>query len=269
MSIRVKYKVEQIGDIAIIKPPYGFNPDIKDAKAFAEELLSKLPVKAVWLAVGPVEGPYKTRELVHLAGEVRSETIYKEHGCYFKVDITKDFITPRLSFEHIRVARLVSDDEVIVNMFAGVGTFSIIIAKHSKARLIHSIDINPDAYAKMVENIRLNKVEDRVLPYLGDAANVIESKLRGVADRVLMPLPDLAVPYFKHAVDAIHDEGYVHVYLHVHAGKGEVPEKRALEGFERGVRDVKVSWSVINSRVVRMVGPRFYQVVLDVKVKRA
>ncbi|ADL19428.1 Methyltransferase [Acidilobus saccharovorans 345-15] len=266
----VRFKVEVIGDIAIIKPPHGAKPDLELARRYGEELLKSPSIKSAWLAEGPVEGPYKVRSnLVYLAGERRTETIYREHGCSFKVDIAKDFITPRLSYEHLRVAKLVRSGEIIVNMFAGVGIFSIIIARHSDAKLVHSIDINPDAFEKMVENVRLNKVEGRVLPYLGDAANVVEERLRGVANRVLMPLPDLAIPYFKYAVDAIDHEGYVHVYLHVHASKGEDPEENARKLFAEHIRNAeKISWSFEASRIVRMVGPRFYQVVLDVYVKK-
>lgn len=264
-----KFKVEVIGDIALVKPPHGTKPDLELARRYGNELLKSPSIKSVWLVGGPVEGPYKVRsDLVYLAGEKRTETVYREHGCSFKVDIAKDFITPRLSYEHLRVAKLIRSGEVVVNMFAGVGIFSIIIAKHSAAKLIHSIDINPDAFEKMVENIRLNKVEGRVLPYLGDAAKVVEEKLVGVADRVLMPLPDLAIPYFKYAVDAINREGYVHVYLHVHASKGENPEDNAKRLFEEQARNIEASLGIESSRVVRMVGPRFYQVVLDVQVRK-
>lgn len=247
-----------------MKPPYGVTPNFDEARAFALQLLSERRyIRSVWLAVSPVEGAYKVRRLEYLAGEHRTETIYREHGCSFKVDIAKDFITPRLSYEHIRVARLVRPGEVIVNMFAGVGTFSIIIARHSQAKLVHSIDLNPDAYRHMVENIRLNKVEDKVIPYLGDAAQVIKEKLIGVADRVLMPLPDLSIPYLKYALAALRGGGFIHLYLHVHAAKGEDPIDKAVREADEGFRGLGVTWRLSGARVVRMVGPRFYQVVVD------
>lgn len=266
----LKFKVEVIGDIALVKPPHGAVPDLRQAKEFAVGLLGKGGVRSVWLASGPVTGPYKARSgLIYLAGEARAHTLYREYGCTFKVDLEKDFVTPRLSYEHMRVARMVKSNERVINMFAGVGIFSIIIAKYSNASIVHSIDINPDAYEKMVENIKLNRVEDRVVPYLGDAAEVIESRLKGSADRVLMPLPDLALPYFKYAIDALQDAGYVHIYLHVHAAKGEDPERVAASELVKNVGRSDISVVIDRSRVVRMVGPRFYQVVLDVEVKKS
>ena len=270
MTGQAGFRAEFIGDIAIVKPPYGKPVDMDAAKRYADELMKTHKfVKSVWLAAGPVSGPHKVRPLEHLAGERRTVTIYKEHGCSFVVDVARDFITPRLSYEHARIARLVRDGEVVVNMFAGVGLFSIIIAKHARPRVVHSIDINPDAYAHMVENIRLNKVEGVVVPYLGDAAEVIVNKLTGVADRVLMPLPDLAIPYLRYAVAALRERGAVHVYLHVHAAKGEDPEDKARRALAEAMSSLRVTWSSLGSRVVRMVGPRMYQVVVDAWVEKS
>lgn len=160
------------------------------------------------------------------------------------------------------------EGEVIVNMFAGVGIFSIVIARHSKPRTVHSIDLNPDAYNLMVENIALNKVEGIVIPYLGDAARVVEEKLVGVADRVLMPLPDLALEYAPQALLALRGpRGFIHFYLHLKQDK----EKRFLREAIRMV-EAKVAgegWNLVgaSARVVRKVGPGMAQVVVDAEVE--
>ncbi|MEL9908834.1 MAG: hypothetical protein QXP97_03565 [Desulfurococcus sp.] len=113
-------------------------------KPLAEELLKRFPyIKSVWAVIPGIESPYRLRKHVWLAGEQRSETVYKEHGCYFKVDINKVYISPSLNYEHLRIARAVKSGEVVVNMFAGAGLFSIIIAKHAKLQKVYSIDINP------------------------------------------------------------------------------------------------------------------------------
>jgi len=90
-------RMEIIGDILVLKKP--FNIDVNVLKPLAEEVLKRLPyVKSVWCAVSKVHGEYRLREYVHLAGENRSETIYKEHGCIFKLDITKVYISQRLNW---------------------------------------------------------------------------------------------------------------------------------------------------------------------------
>lgn len=262
-------RLELIGDIAVIKKPIKTSLTLEDFRVLGEALIRRIPgVKSVWLAVSPVTGPYKTRSYTHLAGEERTWTIYREHGCSFKVDITRVFVTPRLGYEHLRVANLVGYGEVVVNMFAGVGVFSIVIARVSKPRAVHSIDINVDAYNLMVENIKLNNVEDIVIPHLGDAAKVVEERLVGVADRVLMPLPDLALDYAPHALKALKGpRGFIHFYIHMDMDKGRGFLGRAIEIV--GSRVESLGWRLFkaDSRVVRKVGPGLAQVVVDAGVE--
>ncbi len=266
-------RIEIIGDIAVIKSPSIAGErdplGIEEYRRVAQALLGELKyLRSVWLARAPTHGDYRIREMVHLAGEKRSETVYKEHGCLFKVDITKVFITPRLNYEHLRIASLVKPREVIVNMFAGAGLFSIIIAKKAQPKIVYSIDINPDAYKYMVENIKLNKVEDKVVPYLGDAARVIEEHLVGVADRVLMPLPELALDYAIYALKALKARGTIHFYLHIKALRGENPIALAKNIVEARLNSLGASMEASTGRIVRKVGPRTYQVVIDAKVAK-
>ncbi len=262
-------RIEIIGDIAVIRVPFDMDP--KELIPLAEKIIEELPyVKSVWAGLPGVEGPYRLRKYVHLAGEKRSETIYKEHGCLFKVDITKIYVSPTLNYEHKRIAQLIKPGEIVVNMFAGAGFFSIIAAKYSKPKIVHSIDINPYAYKYMNINIKLNKVEDIVKPYLGDAAKIIEEQLINTCDRVLMPYPELALSYLKYALKALRNgKGYIHVYLHINAEKDENPlivgEKQLINELKSlGVRKI----NILYKRIVRTVGPRKYQVVIDSYVEQ-
>ncbi len=263
---RIWGRIEIVGDIAVIRRPFDY--PLEPLRRLAAVLLERLPhVRSVWCATGSVTGTYRTREYVHLAGEPRSETLYREHGCLFKVDIRRVYLSPRLGYEHMRIARLVEPGETIVNMFAGAGLFSIVIAKHSEAGRIYSIDISPDAYRYMVENIRLNQVEDRVIPLLGDAARIIEERLRETADRVLMPLQGLSYDYLPQAVAALKGRGFIHAYDFTRAGPGEDPREKLVARFSSRLRELGVEASIKQSRVVRTVGPRRYQVVLDIMIK--
>jgi len=269
IASRLWKRVEFIGDLALIRTPIGLDP--LTLKPLAEELLKRLPyVKSVWAALPGVEGGYRLRRYVLLAGEQRSETIYREHSCVFKVDITKVYISPCLNYEHIRVARLVKPGEVVINMFAGAGLFSVIIAKYAKPLRVYSIDINPYAYKYMVENVKINKVDDVVIPILGDAKDVIVNSLKNTADRVLMPCPELAVEYLPYAIEALRSRtGWIHVYVHVKALKGEHWRRKALEVVEGSLRESNVvNYEVVLARKIRNVGPRMHQVVVDVFIKR-
>lgn len=264
-------RLDVVGDIALIKMPLSGGIDIEDLRLIAYRILDEVPhVRSVWLATGAVEGDYRVRGgLVHLAGEKRTTTIYKEHGCKFKVDIARVFVTPRLNYEHLRVAKHVAPGEAVINMFAGAGLFSIIIACKSRPSVIHSIDINRHAYELIIENARLNRVDHIVRAYHGDAASIVEELLINSSDRVLMPLPALALEYLPHALAALRGgRGVVHVYLHVRVEKGKDPLEEAKDAVRARVEEE--GWSVVETlaRRVRSVGPRLVQVVVDAKVRK-
>ena len=251
-----------IGNIAVIKIP---EPLLSKKSLIAEALLASLKnVRTVLLQTTPVEGEYRLRGLEVLAGEPTFETTHREHGCIYKVNLSTAYFTPRLSAERLRVANQVREGEVIVNMFAGVGPYSILIAKKVKDVKVYSIDNNPEAYRYMQENIKLNKVEHKVVPLLGDAAEIIKSMLQRVADRVIMPLPEKALTYLPIAYQALKEgKGTIHYYEHIFYEKGEDPLQKALEHVKG---KVTFGFDVEYSGVVREVGPRLAQVVLDLRV---
>lgn len=257
--------LDVIGDIAVIKLPEEVEPYRFEV---ARELLRLLPsVKVVLRQVSPTSGLYRLMGLEWLAGERRTTTVHREHGCVFKVDLAKAYFSPRLLYERLRVAKLVEPGEVVVNMFAGVGCFSIVIARLKPVSKVYSIDVNPDAYRLMVENIRLNKVERVVEPILGDSKTVVESRLMGIADRVLMPLPELAYEYIPSAVGCLKPAGgWIHYYDFVKVARGEDPETKAAQKVSHRLQSLNRAWSIEYSRVVRTTAPRTYQVVLDIRV---
>lgn len=267
LASRLWGRLEVIGDIAVLRKPPGVGVD--ELTLLAEELIKRFKyVKSVWLAVTPVEGPHRVREYVHLAGEPRSTTIYKESGCLFKVDIRRVYISPALNYEHLRIAGLVRPGEVVINMFAGAGLFSIIIARQARPSKVISIDINPSAYSLMMENVRLNRVEDVVEPVLGDAAEVVKGRYVGMADRVLMPLPELAMKYLPVAVDALRGAGWIHVYEFISSKSPEDALREAEERYSQRLKGLVKEFSIPFKRVVRSVGPMRYQVVLDIRILR-
>jgi len=251
-----------IGNIAVIKIP---EPLLPKKSLIAEALLASLKnVRTVLLQTTPVEGEYRLRGLEILAGEPTFETIHREHGCIYKVNLSTAYFTPRLSAERLRVANQVKEGEVIINMFAGVGPYSILISKRVKDVMVYSIDNNPEAYRYMQENIKLNKVEHKVIPIFGDAAEVIESRLQRVANRVIMPLPEKALSYLPTAYSALKDgKGIIHYYEHIFYGKGEDPLRSAVAHVSG---KAEFRFDVEYAGIVREVGPRLVQVVLDLRV---
>jgi len=253
-----------IGDIAVMKIPDRL---LTKKEMIANTLLEKVKtIKCVFRQTSPVTGDFRLMDLEYLAGEDRTVTEHRESGCRFYVDIGKAYFSPRLSGERLRIAELVAEGETVVNMFAGIGTFSIIIAKKKRTSMNYAIDLNPDAYELILKNSFLNKVDDRVIAFLGDAGRIIEHRLVNTADRVLMPYPEKALEYFPHAVKALkEDGGFIHLYLHVRSKpiNETIEEVMPLLSLPSNFKI-----SSIRGRIVREVGPRMDQVVLDVRVTR-
>jgi len=167
----------------------------------------------------------------------------------------------------MRIAKQVGNGEVVLNMFAGAGCFSILIAKYSKAEKVYSIDVNPSTVRYMQENIRLNGVYGRVSSMLGDAQEIVERNLRRTADRVLMPLPEKAFEYLPQALSALKKAGgRVHYYdLEYGKKKDDAIERVRLRVSER-LQTLGAAFQIRFGRVVRAAGPNWYQVVLDIEV---
>lgn len=260
---RLSSSFDIIGSIAIIKIPETLS---SKKTLIADTLIEEIKsVNTVFSQVSAIEGDYRLRKLEFLSGENTPITLYKEHGSTFKVDVINTYFSPRLSTERLRISNLVNPDEVIVNMFGGVGTFSMVIARNNRSSKIYSIDSNPIAYDLCKENTEINKLSNNVFPILGDAKEIIPKKLRGIATRVLMPLPEKAKEFVDFAVSSlVNSKGIVHYFAHV----GAENKKNAIQS---ALLDTTASFGdfnhiIKNIRVVREVGPRFYQIVSDVQV---
>ncbi|MEK6908323.1 MAG: class I SAM-dependent methyltransferase family protein [Thermoproteota archaeon] len=253
---------DQIGDIIIVRIPDSL---LAKKKLIGETLLNEVKIaKSVFYQASAVEGDFRTRNLEILAGEDKTETEYKEFGCKFTVDVENAFFSPRLSTERERIANLVQDGETIVNMFAGVGMFSIMIAKKKKCT-VYSIDINPIAAKLCEKNIISNKLAGNVISINGDASQVIQEQLENKSDRTLMLLPERSDEFLKSAISATKSGGIIHYYSHIHADKKSNAGKLSEEHY---LQVTPVKSEILGSKIVRAVGPRYYQTVVDVKISK-
>ena len=262
---KVYSSFDVIGDIAIIKIPPS---NTANAKTIAKQIMVvQSNIKTVFTPASSITGDFRVRVLRLLAGENKTVTTHRESGCFFRVDVERTYFSPRLSFEHKRIASLVKRSETVVNMFAGVGCFSILIAKTVNPVKVYSIDVNPLATECMKENVKVNHVEGRVFPILGDAKDIIDANFRGVADRVLMPLPEKALEYLPCALSALKPTGgWIHYYDFQHAPGKENPIEKTRVMVAQKLDSLDKKYVIANSRVMRPTGPNWYQTVLDIQV---
>lgn len=254
-----------VGDIAIIRLP---STSHVHAQTAVNAIMNRHSnIKTVLLQASPVAGDLRLRRLTHVAGENKTSTVHKEFGCLFSVDVAKCYFSPRLSHERMRIAEMVEPKETVVNMFAGVGCFSIVIAKYANPAKVFSIDVNPVATQFMHENIRLNRVYGKVIPLLGDAKEIITNRLQRVADRVLMPLPEKAREYLPYGLAALKASGgWLHYYGLEHAKKTESPAEKVKLKLAEALDVLGVAFEVSSVRVVRSTGPNWFQLVADLRV---
>jgi tRNA (guanine37-N1)-methyltransferase len=257
------HAVDFVGDIAIIEIP----PELDSyKKTIGEAILNtNMNVRTVLAKASAVGGTYRLREFSVIAGEQRTETVHREFGCLYSVDVAKAYFSPRLSYEHKRVASLVKEEETVLDMFTGVGPFAILIAKTHQNVKVYAIDANPQAFEYLEKNIRLNSVFGEVHPFLGDARQVVNEKVTGVADRVIMNLPEKAIEFVDAACRALKpDGGTIHFYSFVSVSDpAEATKLRFAEAVEKAGRKVA---EVTSSRIVRETAPYESQAVLDAEI---
>jgi tRNA (guanine37-N1)-methyltransferase len=252
-----------IGHIAIIELP--------DQLASFEELIGTSfleicpSVRTVMAKAGAFSSDYRTRELRLIAGEDNSVTHYREHGCIFELDVRTVFFSPRLSQERLRVASQVQPGERVVDMFAGVGPYSILIAKKQPLSTVYAIDANPSAFKFLVSNILTNRVLSNVRPMMGDVREVVKSNLSKVADRLIMNLPGKAADFVDVACSSLNKRGgVIHFYSFESA---ENPYEAATEKLRRRIeesgRELK---SILAVRIVKEIAAYRFQVAVDAQV---
>lgn len=261
---RLPRSIDFVGDVAILEIPeelVGYRQLIGEAvmRTFKR-------VKSVLAKSSGIKGVYRTREYEVIAGSEDTETVHKEYGCIYYLNPRKVYFSPRLSYEHYRVASQVREGETVIDMFAGVGPFSILIAKMHANVKVFAIDINPDAIGYLEKNIYANGAYGRVTPIQGDAREIIENKLKGSADRVIMNLPEKSVEYVDVACAAVKKSGGI-IHYYRFAEKPYAAENvrtELIKMMERSGRSVE---TLLSERIIKEVAPFKWQIVIDARIQ--
>jgi tRNA (guanine37-N1)-methyltransferase len=245
---------ERLGDIVILDED---DPD--RARRIADAIVeSDLRAETVVNRASKVSGELRVREWDVLVGE-STETVHREYGHEFALDIAEVYFSPRLATERHRVIEQVTEGEHALDMFAGVGPFAVPMA--GRGADVVACDLNPVAVAYLRENARRNGVEDLVTAIEGDARDLV-GEYRGWADRLVMNLPHTAVEFLDAAVALAGDECVLHYYDIQHEDDPFGPGTRAIREAAEPSYDVAVE----TERVVRSYAPHEFNVCLDVRL---
>ncbi|MHC1582340.1 MAG: class I SAM-dependent methyltransferase [Candidatus Syntropharchaeia archaeon] len=201
-----------------------------------------------------IHGRHRIPDVEVIIGD-KTETIHKENGCKFKLDVSKIMLSQGNLNERIRMSR-VGKGEVVVDMFAGIGYFSIPMAVHSKPEKIISIEENPVAFYYLKENIKLNGVEGIIHPVNGDCGKVTPE---GIADRVIMGYLDGKV-YLRKGIDALKKGGVIH--YHEATPLIKRPVKRVEDAAESSGREAEI----LKINKIKKYAPGVWHVVVDARI---
>ena len=242
-------------------------------KKVAEALVSvNKSVKTVYEKKSEVKGIYRLKELNIIYGDDNPETIHKENDCLFKLDVKKTYFTPLLVIERKRVSsNNFKKQETIVDMFTGVGTFSIQIAKTNDVK-INAFDVNPSAYKYLNENIEMNKIKGEVFAHnmnvkeLLNPDNKLGNYLKHKIDRIIMNLPEQSINFLDVACFLMKKpSGILHFYQFCEKPN---PIKKGIENLNTNLKDS--GWyieEILNSKIVKPFSPKSDLIVLDLKLK--
>jgi len=255
---------QTIGRVIIIR----LNPVLLEKKILiAKKYMELLPsTRSVYLNTGRIKGKYRTPEnIVFLVGEDNPIVEHKEHGVIYKFDFTKIMFSMGNLNERKFLATLVKENEVIVDMFAGIGYFSLPIAKHSKPKIIYSIELNFKSFKFLTENIKINHLDDIIIPINGDSkSEVIKLSKSGVrADRVIMGVFPAPKDFIKEALTLTKESGTTFHY------EGIATKDNYLNLFNEFKEIAETSnykCQLLSKRFVKSYGPHLYHVVVDILV---
>ncbi|CCQ33014.1 trans-aconitate 2-methyltransferase protein [Halorhabdus tiamatea SARL4B] len=204
-----------------------------------------------------IAGEHREPDVSVLAGEGDTETIHTEHGTRYAMDLAEVMFSPGNKDERAGMAEAVTENETVLDMFAGIGYFTLPMARAGAD--VTAVERNPTAFQYLLENARLNDVTDRVQPYRADCREVVE----GVnADRVVMGYYD-AYEYLDSALEALEPGGTVHLH---EATPTDLVFERPIDRLETAANERGRSVEVLDTRRVKSYSEGVDHVVVDARV---
>jgi tRNA wybutosine-synthesizing protein 2 len=249
-------KWERFGDVLVLR----LDPSLdRYEREIAEAYSTVLNTKSVLRDVGGVSGDFRQPVTRLLLGS-DTVTTHLENGIRFRFDVEKIMFSSGNVEERARMAEIKCDGETIVDMFAGIGYFSIPIAMYQNPSRVIACEINPIAHAYLVENISINKVEHVVEPYLGDNRSLPGDSF---ADRVIMGYVKTTHEFLPTALRLLKDGGMLHYH---ETCPNELLPDRPIQHLKAAANGGKVI--VERQNEIKSYSPGVSHVVVDARVFR-
>ena len=255
---RIPDKWEKVGDIGIIK----LDPELNRYSKIIGKYYSKiLRCRTILNDIGGIKGTYRKPLTKIIFGSKKTETIHKENQIRFKLDPKKIMFSSGNMDERLRMATISNKREVVVDMFAGIGYFTLPMAVYSRPKKIFACEINPISYDYLCENIILNNVTDIVEPLKGDNRKVAP---KNVADRVILGYFENTSKFLKTALDCLKDyKGIIHYHDKI---SEEDLQNKQLKIVKQINEKVDRSVNIINQKHIKSYAPGISHYVYDIGI---
>jgi len=250
---------QAIGDIIILN----LKPGLQEyEKQIGQAIIRSMPrIKTVAVKYSTVKGELRLPQIKPIAGN-GTVTTHRENRCKYKLDVAKVMFAKGNVKERARLPRLVKPGETIVDMFAGIGYFSLPIAIHSNPRKIIAIEKNPDSVHYLNENIILNRIHN-VEVIEGDNR---DTDIENVADRVIMGYLPKTEKFLPTAVNFLKEKGTIHFH---NTYKNSELWERPINELEKAAIDAGYKMDKISRKVVvKHFAPGVEHIVIDAEFKQ-
>lgn len=251
-------KWEKIGDVLIINLPSFLD---KYKKNIGDAYSKVLNCKSVLNDLGGIKGELREPNVEVIFGPIDTITVHKENDISFKLDPQKIMFSSGNMSERIRMATISKPSETVVDLFAGIGYFTLPVAVYSKPKIIYAVEKNPVAYDFLKKNIALNKVADVVEPILGDNREVAP---KGVADRVIMGYFGATIRFLPTAFRCLKDKSGI-IHFQDKFPDEDVPN-RTMEHINNEARKFGLIVDVLKHIKVKSFAPGIGHYVFDLEV---
>lgn len=257
-AIPASYQI--LGDVMLLKLP---KADADEKKKIAEGAMRLLPYVKSVCEIKDVSGELREPRASLLAGS-RTETIHTENGVKYHLDVSQVMFSKGNLFERQRLVKLVKAGEIVVDMFAGIGYFSIPVAKNTKAKRVIAIEKNLNAFRFLKDNIQLNGVKNMDAIW-GDCRDFANS-VKDAADRVVMGYLPGTEEFLPEAIRIAKNGAAVHFHNLCEA-KGLW--KKPLSQIKDACNKHQCSFKVLEKRKVKSYKPGVFHVVVDFQLIKA
>jgi tRNA (guanine37-N1)-methyltransferase len=257
--LRTAYDI--VGSIAIIDIP----PELEGRERLIGEkiLENNKTIKTVLKKIGPHEGVFRTQRMACVAGEDTRETTVVENSIRLRVHVENAYYSIRMATERGRIAKMIRPGEKVLCLFSGIGPYPITFSRHTEAKDIVGIEINPVAHRLAVENVARNRCLN-VRLFEGDAHAVLPrlADAQEAFDRVTMPLPHTADEFLDDVLQVLKSGSVIHFY--------DFLEESAFNSSVQKLRSAcaKHGFSIVKYDVVRagQHAPRIWRICVDAEL---